>query len=82
MKPGGLLVYITCSVFDEENGRQVSAFRQRDGRFSPVDHDALWHRHFPGHADAARIDVDAGISLSPARSGTDGFFFCAMRKAG
>ena len=82
VKPGGLLVYITCSVFDEENGRQVSAFRQRDAGFSPVDHTALWHRHFPGHADAARIDVDAGISLSPARSGTDGFFFCAMRKAG
>ena len=81
VKPGGLLVYITCSVFDDENGKQISAFWQRRGGFSPLDHAALWRRYFPGHADAARIEVSAGISLSPARSGTDGFFFSALRKA-
>lgn len=82
VKPGGLLVYITCSVFDGENGGQVDAFRERADGFSPIDHTALWNEHFPGHAAAARIDEDRGISLSPARSGTDGFFFSALRRTG
>ncbi|RJT35016.1 RsmB/NOP family class I SAM-dependent RNA methyltransferase [Mesorhizobium waimense] len=82
VKPGGLLVYITCSVFDAENGDQVAAFRERHDGFSPVDHRALWDGHFPGHAAAARIGAAGGISLSPALSATDGFYVCALRRAG
>jgi 16S rRNA (cytosine967-C5)-methyltransferase len=82
VKPGGVLAYVTCSVFESENGGQVDAFRARADGFSPVDHGALWEAHFPGRAVAARIDRDRGISLSPARTGTDGFFFAALRKAG
>ncbi|PZV34540.1 RsmB/NOP family class I SAM-dependent RNA methyltransferase [Mesorhizobium kowhaii] len=81
VKPGGLLVYITCSVFDEENGEQVAAFRHRNSGFVPVDHRALWDSRFPGHAAAARIGAASDISLSPALSGTDGFYFCAMRRS-
>ncbi|BCG82236.1 RsmB/NOP family class I SAM-dependent RNA methyltransferase [Mesorhizobium sp. 113-3-3] len=81
VKPGGLLVYITCSVFDEENGEQIAAFRKRSSGFAPVEHRALWDRHFPGHEAAVRIGAGGDISLSPALSGTDGFYFCAMRKA-
>jgi len=80
VKPGGLLVYITCSVFDEENRDQVEAFLAREAAFAPVDHTELWERGFPGKADAARIDKAMGISLTPARSGTDGFFFAALRR--
>ncbi|MER9657665.1 RsmB/NOP family class I SAM-dependent RNA methyltransferase [Mesorhizobium sp. M0152] len=82
VKPGGLLVYVTCSVFDEENGEQIAAFRERTGGFAPVDHRALWDSRFPGHAAAMRIGPLGGISLSPALSGTDGFFVCAMRRSG
>lgn len=81
VKPGGLLVYITCSVFDEENGEQIAAFRERHEGFVPVDHRTLWDVHFPGHAAAARIGKTSDISLSPALSGTDGFYFCALRRA-
>jgi len=80
VKPGGLVVYITCSVFDEENADQVAAFLDRDKRFSAVDHKALWSQHFPDRADAVRFGAQ-GLSLTPARSGTDGFYFAAMRKA-
>lgn len=81
VKPGGLLVYITCSVFDEENGEQIAAFRERHKGFALVDHRTLWDNRFPGHAAAARIGAGGDISLSPALSGTDGFYFCAMRRA-
>ena len=80
MKPGGLLVYITCSVFEEENADQVEAFLARDKAFSPVDHRALWANRFPGHDDAVRFGRQ-GLSLTPARSGTDGFYFAAMRRS-
>ena len=81
VKPGGLLVYITCSVFDEENGEQIAAFRDRHSGFVPVDHRQLWDSRFPGHEAAARIGAKGDISLSPALSGTDGFYFCALRRA-
>ncbi|MER8844128.1 MULTISPECIES: RsmB/NOP family class I SAM-dependent RNA methyltransferase [Mesorhizobium] len=81
VKPGGLLVYVTCSVFDEENGEQVAAFLKRHGGFASVDHRQLWDSRFPGHTAAMRIGARGGISLSPALSGTDGFYFCAMRRA-
>ncbi|WP_457154926.1 RsmB/NOP family class I SAM-dependent RNA methyltransferase [Mesorhizobium sp. P5_C1] len=81
VKSGGLLVYITCSVFDEENGEQVAAFRHRNSGFVPVDHRALWDSRFPGHQTAVRIGPAGDVSLSPALSGTDGFYFCALRKA-
>ncbi|WP_376701889.1 RsmB/NOP family class I SAM-dependent RNA methyltransferase [Mesorhizobium sp. ISC25] len=82
VKPGGLLVYITCSVFDEENGDQVSAFRDRHPGFAPVDHRQLWDSRFAGHEAAVRIGAVGGISLSPLLSGTDGFYFCALRRTG
>ena len=81
VKLGGVLVYITCSVFDEENGEQVAAFRERHSGFVPVDHRKLWDGGFPGHGAAARIGAAGDISLSPALSGTDGFYFCALRRA-
>ncbi|RWC36317.1 MAG: RsmB/NOP family class I SAM-dependent RNA methyltransferase [Mesorhizobium sp.] len=82
VKPGGLLVYITCSVFDEENGEQVAAFRDRNRGFVSVDHRQLWDSRFPGHEAIVRIGAAGGISLSPALSGTDGFYVCALRKDG
>ncbi|MER9679808.1 RsmB/NOP family class I SAM-dependent RNA methyltransferase [Mesorhizobium sp. M0184] len=82
VKPGGLLVYITCSVFDEENGDQVSAFRDRHPGFVPLDHRQLWDSRFAGHEAKVRIGAAGGISLSPLLSGTDGFYFCALRRAG
>jgi 16S rRNA (cytosine967-C5)-methyltransferase len=82
VKPGGLLVYITCSVFDEENTEQIAAFLDRNSGFVAVDHRQLWDSRFPGHEAAARIGAAGGISLSPALSGTDGFYVCALRKGG
>jgi len=81
VKPGGLMVYITCSVFDEENADQVEAFLGRDKAFASVDHVALWNGRFPGKQGTVRFGQQ-GLSLTPARSGTDGFYFAAMRRAG
>lgn len=81
VKPGGRLVYVTCSVFDAENHDQIDAFLARSPGFSPVDHQALWNERFPGKEEAARIEAGRGISLTPLRSGTDGFFVGVVTRA-
>lgn len=78
VKPGGRLVYITCSVLDEENGAQIKAFLQRHKGFRAVPPAEL--------AGAAGLDAlsphrdcsGQGVLLSPARSGTDGFFAACL----
>jgi 16S rRNA (cytosine967-C5)-methyltransferase len=82
VKPGGRLVYITCSVFPAENAGQIDAFLARESGFAPLDHQNLWVANFPGREAAARIDKSRGISLTPARSGTDGFYFAALARTG
>lgn len=78
VKPGGHLVYVTCSVFEEENRDQIDGFLARNSNFTPADHQALWEARYP--AAVARIDAKRGIVLTPARSGTDGFFIARLRR--
>jgi 16S rRNA (cytosine967-C5)-methyltransferase len=81
VKPGGLIAYITCSVFRDENHDQVARFAEADPAFSPVDHADLFEQSLPGKSAAALVEKDRGIVLSPLRSGTDGFYFAALRRA-
>jgi 16S rRNA (cytosine967-C5)-methyltransferase len=80
VKAGGWLAYVTCSVFAGENADRVSGFLERHPAFAPADHGELWAGLFPGHPGAATVVSDAGIALTPARSGTDGFYFSALRR--
>jgi 16S rRNA (cytosine967-C5)-methyltransferase len=78
VKPGGILCYVTCSILRDENQSQVAAFMARNAGFSWLDHTALWGDRFPGSAGAAHVRA-SGIALTPARTGTDGFFFAALQ---
>lgn len=80
VKPGGRLVYVTCSVFTGENGDQIDRFLADNPDFAVMDHKAMFEERFPGKSGMARFDPRAGIMLSPARSGTDGFYFAALRR--
>ena len=81
VKPGGRLVYITCSLFREENQSQIAGFRERNPGFVPLDHAELFEASFPGKSARARIEPHLGLILSPALSHTDGFFFAALRRS-
>ncbi|HEV7254787.1 MAG TPA: RsmB/NOP family class I SAM-dependent RNA methyltransferase [Mesorhizobium sp.] len=81
VRPGGRLAFITCSVFAEENAAQVEALVSRRPEFVPADHAQLWTENFPDAAGRARIGAH-GLQLSPALTGTDGFFFALLRREG
>lgn len=80
VKPGGRLVYITCSLLDEENGAQVAAFIERHPEFSVIEPAA--------NAEARNLAALAphkdcrghGLLLTPHRTNTDGFFIAILTK--
>jgi 16S rRNA (cytosine967-C5)-methyltransferase len=79
VKPGGRLVYVTCSVLVEENEDQVAAFLAANDDFAAIAGAA----EAAGLPDLARFTSPhgPGLRLSPATSGTDGFYVCVMRRA-
>ncbi len=80
VKPGGALLYVTCSVLPEENDRQVERFCAENPGFSITSVADDWTKIFGAQAPRPRV-ADAGtITLSPASTDTDGFFFCRMQR--
>ena len=73
VKPGGRLVYATCSLLDAENEEIAQAFTaQREPDFKVVPAlDALTKAHV---ADAQTLVRGDFLRLWPHRHGTDGFF--------
>jgi len=74
VKPGGRLVYATCSILPEENEEVVEAFAAAHPEFTPLDCREL--------LAAQRISVDSGprLRLWPHRHGCDGFFAAAFER--
>lgn len=80
VKPGGVLAYITCSIFPEENAKQVEAFVAAHPEFAIVPGSGLWHHHVAGAA-RARFLPEGGLQLTPHTTGTDGFYFAMLRRS-
>lgn len=80
LKPGGTLVYITCSVLPEENARQAAAFLAANPGFTAIAGNKLWMSHFSGAKLRARFSPEGGVSLTPHLTGTDGFYVIAMQR--
>jgi 16S rRNA (cytosine967-C5)-methyltransferase len=73
VKPGGRLVYATCSLLPEEDGDQVDAFLAAQPGFRPAPLP-------PGFAAFAPGGGRGGMVLSPRRSCTDGFFAAILAR--
>ena len=76
VKPGGVLVYSTCTVLPAENGDVVTAFLAAHPEFEPFDFT------FPAKDKAVCDIVSEGgmVTLLPDKNRTDGFFIARLRR--
>ena len=83
VKPGGRIVYVTCSLLAEENGDQVRAFIGQHGEFSvekPAElANVLGERAYM--FSRAVLLSDEGLLMTPRRTDTDGFFVSMLRRS-
>ena len=78
VKPGGRLVYATCSLLPAENGAQVEWFLAQRPEFAIRPIPAVWAETI---GDAAACPTEEPcLSLTPARDGTDGFFLAVLER--
>ena len=82
VKPGGRLVYITCSVLPAENRDQVDGFLDRHPAFKLVPWPGLWEQALPGSPPPASADGSAEtLQMTPLSHGTDGFFVAVLERS-
>ena len=78
VKPGGRLIYATCSILPSENQERVAAFIDRNRRFEMLRADTVWRGSVGSEPPPGLAQVFAG---TPFRSGTDGFFTAILRSS-
>lgn len=74
VRPGGRMVYVTCSVLAEENEDRVAAFLARHPGFQvlPATDNPYW---------LSCMTAEGYLRLTPASSDTDGFFVAVLARA-
>ncbi len=75
VKPGGRLIYGTCSVLREENEDVVSDFLSRH-----PDYQLLPAERFLPEAVGPKVTREGFLRLFPHRHGTDGFFGAVLQR--
>lgn len=86
VRPGGRLVYATCSVLPEENEDQIARFLEAHPEFTPTEP----QRSAAGSMEAETAERfiasvhpgSVGILMTPLRTGTDGFFVSVLERRG
>ncbi|MET0638570.1 MAG: RsmB/NOP family class I SAM-dependent RNA methyltransferase [Hyphomicrobium sp.] len=82
VKPGGRLLYVTCSILPEENTAQTARFLEEHADFRAIPTAEIWGAAFPSEAPPSADGRSDSLLLTPHRHGTDGFFIAALgRKA-
>jgi 16S rRNA (cytosine967-C5)-methyltransferase len=77
VKPGGRLVYVTCSLLREENEAQAETFLAARPDFALYPTARAWEETIGGESPAG----NDFLRLTPARHGTDGFFVAIYERA-
>ena len=82
VRPGGRIVYVTCSLLKAENDAAVAGLLSRwRGRFTVVRADDVLSAGPASLGEAVRTTTH-GIQMSPHRTGTDGFYVAVIASNG
>jgi 16S rRNA (cytosine967-C5)-methyltransferase len=76
VRPGGFLVYATCSLIRAENEDQIEKFLKRQPKFELCSPSTTL-----GDELADRLGAEKHLTLFPHRHGCDGFFGALLRRA-
>ena len=76
VKPGGRLIYATCSILEEENEAQIAAFVENSPEFAIVDGTSVWAEVI---GEGCPVTGPL-VRLSPSQTGTDGFFVSILER--
>ncbi|NLB39520.1 MAG: hypothetical protein GX810_09810, partial [Clostridiales bacterium] len=75
VRPGGALVYSTCSILKEENSLQAEAFLAAHPEFTVEPLPDTIPESLRQH------ETPLGLQLFPHRDGVEGFYMIRMRRA-
>jgi 16S rRNA (cytosine967-C5)-methyltransferase len=76
VKPGGRLIYATCSVLGEENESQIDQFLAANPSYSQIPVAQIWAERT---SNPCPVNTPS-LRLSPYTHGTDGFFCAVLAK--
>jgi 16S rRNA (cytosine967-C5)-methyltransferase len=85
VKPGGRLVYVTCSLFAEENEDRVAAFVRASSGFEQRSSvESIAASGIATEVGLARLGAlqteNGALRLTPLSAGTDGFFIAVLAR--
>ncbi len=75
VKPGGRLIYATCSILKDENEKQVEQVLKTVNNFKVVCAEKIWDKNPVSTASEVSY-----LSLTPHEDGVDGFFAAVLER--
>jgi 16S rRNA (cytosine967-C5)-methyltransferase len=80
VKPGGVLIYVTCSMFAEENEGQIYGFLDKHKNFELVSAGEVFEDLIGEGKCKPWSEDGCTVTLTPASTQTDGFFFSVLQR--
>ena len=80
VKPGGRLIYATCSLLPQENRERTWDFQSAHPEFRQIPAAQVWAEAVGAPAAGAPSVDGHDLTLTPARHGTDGFYVAVFER--
>lgn len=80
LKPGGRLIYVTCSLLPVENDEQINAFLTETPGFHLKNYKEVWAELSEREPPESAVKARNTLTLTPATHNTDGFYIAILEQ--